>query len=78
MALAAPEFLRPMTDPRASIAGLPPIAMYLVLPLMNLAVARVTRNETATLITIAVTSFLGMTLTILGPAAVLILVNLAA
>ena len=76
MALAAPGFLEPMTDPRVSIVGLPPIALYVLLPLINLAVARVTRNETATLITIAVTSFLGMTLTILGPAVVLILINL--
>ena len=75
--IAAPGFLHPLTDPRASIVGLPPIALFLLLPLINLVVARVTRNETATLITIAVTSFLGLVLTILGPAMVLIAINLS-
>jgi hypothetical protein len=77
LTIAAPGFFEPMADPRVSIVGLPPVALFLFLPLINLAVARVTRNEAATLVAIAVTSFLGMALAMLAPAIVLIVVNLS-
>jgi len=77
LAIAAPGFLAPMAEARVRLAGIPPIAVFLLLPLINLAVAKVTRNEGATWVTIAATSFLGLVLAILGPAFVLILVNLS-
>ena len=77
LAIIAPGFLAPMADARVRLAGIPPIAVFLLLPLINLAVAKVTRNESVTWVTIAVTSFLGVVLAILGPAFVLILLNLS-
>jgi hypothetical protein len=51
--------------------------MFLLLPLINLAVARITRNGAPTALSIGVTSFVGLVAAILGPAVILIVVNLS-
>jgi hypothetical protein len=64
-------------QPRVRLAGVPPIAMFLLLPLIDFAVARITRNGAATALSIGVTSFVGLVVAILGPAIILIVVNLS-
>jgi hypothetical protein len=77
LGLIAPGFVAPLFDDRLRLAGLPVAVLYLLLPLLNLLVARVTRNDDLTALAIAITSFVGLFFGILGPAFVLIAINLA-
>jgi hypothetical protein len=51
--------------------------MFLLLPLIDLAGARITRKGAPTALSILVTSFVGLVVAILGPAIILIVVNLS-
>jgi len=69
--LAIPRFVAPMFD------AVVPILILIALCLLNLGVARVSRNDTLTGLVIATTTLAGATIAMFGSAVVLILKNLA-
>ena len=70
-ALWVPKFVAPMFD------AVVPLVVLVALCLLNLGVARVSRNDTLTGLVIATTTLAGAAIAMFGSAVVLILKNLA-
>jgi hypothetical protein len=74
-AFSIPRFAEPLFDPRLSIVGLPAAALVLPLVVVNLVAARI--NATVGAVTVVLTSVLGFLWAMLGPAVVLIVINVS-
>ncbi len=78
--VAAPNFLSPLFDDRVSLLGAPAglwfVGIVLLLAAIGVATVRVVRHPVVVGVVLFVTTVLGLNFVLLGPAVVLIMINL--
>jgi hypothetical protein len=80
LAVLAPNFLSPLFDDRVSLVGTPAgfwfVGIVLLLAAIGVATVRVVRHPVLVGAVLLVTTFLGLNIVLLGPAVILIMINL--